>query len=110
MSEKISYEDFAKLDMRVGTIKEAREHPNADKLLILKIDEGKEELRQLVAGIKEAYKPEELVGKQIIFLANLEPKELRGEMSNGMILAADEDENPVLLQPEKQVSNNTKIR
>jgi methionine--tRNA ligase beta chain len=103
MPDTISYEDFAKLDIRVGIIKEALPHPNADKLIILKIDEGKDELRQLVAGIKEAYEPEEIVGKQIVFLANLEPRELRGEMSNGMILAADDEGKPVLLHPEKEV-------
>jgi len=108
--ETISYEDFAKLDIRVGTIKEALPHPNADKLVILKIDEGKEELRQLVAGIKESYEPEELAGKQIVFLANLEPKELRGEISNGMILAADSEGKPVLLSPEKEVPPGSTVK
>jgi methionine--tRNA ligase beta chain len=109
--DTISYEDFAKLDIRVGTIKEAKEHPDADKLLILKIDEGKEELRQLVAGIKEYYAPDELIGKQMVFLANLEPKELRGELSQGMILAAGSPEKKVcvLIVPEKEIPNNTKI-
>ncbi len=107
--ETISYDDFAKLDIRIGTIKEAAEHPDADKLLILKIDEGKEELRQLVAGIKEYYTPEELIGKQIVFLANLEPRELRGELSQGMILAASDEGKPTLLIPEKEVLNNAKI-
>ena len=110
MPEMIAYPDFEKLDIRVGTIKEAKPHPNADKLIILKLDEGKEELRQLVAGIKEHYKEKELVGKQVVFLANLEPRPLRGEMSNGMILAADAEGKPVLLIPEKKVPNNTKIK
>ena len=111
MSDTISYEDFAKLDIRIGTIKEAKEHPDADKLLILKIDEGKEELRQLVAGIKNYYTPEEIIGKQIVFLANLDPKELRGEMSQGMILAAGNKEQDmcVLLLPEKEIPNGSKI-
>lgn len=108
--ETISFEDFMKLDIRVGTIKQALPHPDADKLLILKIDEGKEELRQLVAGIKETYTPEGLVGKQIAFISNLEPKELRGELSQGMILAADVEGKPIILIPEKEVPNNTKIR
>jgi methionine--tRNA ligase beta chain len=109
MPDTISYEDFAKLDIKIGTIKQAEPHPNADKLIILKIDEGKDELRQLVAGIKESYNPEEIIGKQIVFLANLEPKELRGEISNGMILAAD-DNKPVLLIPEKEVSNGSSVK
>ena len=108
--DTISFEDFMKLDIRVGTIKQALPHPNADKLLILKIDEGKDELRQLVAGIKESYKPEEIIGKQIVFLANLEPKELRGEMSQGMILAADDNGKPVLLIPEKEVPNGSIVK
>jgi methionine--tRNA ligase beta chain len=110
MPDTISYEDFAKLDIRVGTIKQALPHPNADKLLILKIDEGKDELRQLVAGIKEAYEPEEIIGKQIVFLANLEPRELRGEMSNGMILAADNEGKPVLLHPDKEVPSGSIVK
>ena len=110
--ETISYEDFTKLDIRVGTIKEAKEHPNADKLLILKIDEGKEELRQLVAGIKQFYTPSELVGKQIVFLANLEPRELRGEISQGMILAATSPEKDkcAIIAPEKEIPNNSKVQ
>ena len=107
--EKISYEYFTKLDIRIGTIKEANNHPDADKLLILKIDEGKEEPRQLVAGIKEHYNPEDLVGKRIVFLANLEPRELRGELSQGMILAASDGEQVVLLTTDKDIPNNAKI-
>ncbi len=107
--DNITYDDFVKLDIRVGTIKEATPHPDADKLLILKIDEGSEE-RQLVAGIKNYYSPEELVGKQIVFLANLEPKLLRGQMSKGMILAArDEEDNLAFLTVDRKVNNNAKI-
>jgi len=75
-----------------------------------KIDEGKDELRQLVAGIKEAYNPEELIGKQIVFLANLEPKELRGELSHGMILAAVEGDELAVLTTDKKVPNNAKVQ
>ena len=108
--ENITFDDWMKLDIRVGTIKEAQPHPDADKLTILKIDEGKEELRQLVAGIKEHYNAEELIDKKIIFLANLEPKELRGEMSHGMILAAVDGEQVVLLTPDKDIPNNAKVQ
>ena len=107
--EKISYEDFAKLDIRTGTIIEAKEHPDADKLLILKIDEGKEEPRQLVAGLKEHYTADELKGKQIVFLANLEPRELRGELSQGMILAASDENTVAVLTIDKKVENNSRI-
>ncbi|MBR9691174.1 methionine--tRNA ligase subunit beta [Candidatus Woesearchaeota archaeon] len=108
--DTISFEDWQKIDIRVGTVKEAALHPDADKLLILKIDEGKDELRQLVAGLKEYYKPEELVGKKIVFLANLEPKPLRGEMSNGMILAAVEGDSLALVTVDKEIPNNAKIQ
>ncbi len=110
MSDIISFADWEKLDIRIGTIIEVKPHPDADKLLILKIDEGKQEPRQLVAGLKEHYKEEELKGKQIVFLANLEPKELRGELSQGMILAAVEGDELAVLTVDKQVPNNAKIQ
>jgi len=110
MPDTISYEDFAKVDIRVGTILEVKPHPNADKLLILKIDEGKEEPRQLVAGIKAYYSEEELIGKQLVFLANLEPRTLRGVTSHGMILAADDGEKVVVLTVDKPVGNDAKVK
>src|SRR3954466_6311128 len=83
----ITYDDFAKLELRVATIVEAKVHPNADKLLVLQVDLGGEK-RQICAGIKAYYAPEQLVGKQVVVVANLDPKPLRGEMSQGMLLAA----------------------
>ena len=90
MSEKetIQYDDFAKIDLRVATILEAEPHPNADRLLKLQIDLGSEK-RQICAGIKQYVEdPATLVGKQIIVVANLAPRKIRGEESNGMLLAA----------------------
>ena len=84
---EIKFEDWKKLDLRVGEIKEVKDHPNADKLLILKVDIGNE-ARTVVAGIKKYYSKEELIGKKIILFTNLEQKELRGIRSEGMILAA----------------------
>src|SRR5580704_2216579 len=83
----INYDDFAKLDLRVATVLECKAHPNADKLLVLQIDLGSEK-RQICAGLRQHYAPEELVGKQIIVVANLAPRPMRGEISNGMLLAA----------------------
>ncbi len=83
----ITYDDFSKLDLRVATVLEVREHPNADKLLILQIDLGGER-RQIVAGLRGFYTPEALTGKQIVIVANLAPRKMRGEESNGMLLAA----------------------
>ncbi|MEX0885241.1 MAG: methionine--tRNA ligase subunit beta [Phycisphaeraceae bacterium] len=100
----ISFDDFAKLDLRVATIVEAELHPNADRLLKLQIDLGGER-RQLCAGIRGAYEPASLVGRQIIVVANLAPRKIRGEESNGMLLAAsvrsEEDERVVLLRPDE---------
>ena len=87
-SGRVNIEQFAALDLRVAQILEAEAHPKADKLLVLKIDVGDEQPRQLVAGIKAFRSPEELVGKTIIVVANLEPAKLRGVESQGMMLAA----------------------
>jgi methionyl-tRNA synthetase len=83
----IQYDDFAKLDLRVATVLECKPHANADKLLVLQIDLGGER-RQICAGLRQHYPPEELVGKQIVVVANLAPRQMRGEVSNGMLLAA----------------------
>ncbi len=86
----ISFDHFAKLDLRVATIVSAEPHPNADKLLKIKLDDGTPEGRQVCAGIKAWYEPSTLVGKQVVIVANLEPRTLRGEISHGMILAASD--------------------
>ena len=86
----IAYDLFAKLDLRVATVKAAVPHPNADKLLKLTLDDGTPSGRQVCAGIKAWYAPEQLVGKQVIIVANLEPRMLRGEVSPGMVLAASD--------------------
>lgn len=86
----IAYDLFAKLDLRVATIVSAEPHPNADKLLKIKLDDGTPTGRQVCAGIKAWYDPASLVGKQVVIVANLEPRQLRGEVSQGMILAASD--------------------
>lgn len=96
MSEPITYEDFAKVELRVAKVLEARPHPNADKLMLLQIDVGGEP-KQIVAGIRQHYTPEQLVGKLIIVVNNLAPAMLRGETSNGMLLAATSGERVILL-------------
>ena len=87
MPATVTFDDFQKLDQRVARILEAREHPNADKLLILRVDLGTEQ-RQLVAGIRGHYPPADLVGKLIVVVSNLAPRKMRGEDSQGMLLAA----------------------
>src|SRR5205085_4157275 len=83
----IEYDDFAKLELRIATVIECKPHANADKLLVLQIDMG-DEKRQICAGLRQHYQPEELVGKQIVVVANLAPRTMRGEISQGMLLAA----------------------
>lgn len=97
--ESIKYEDFAKIDLRVAKVLEARPHPNADKLMLLQIEVGDVQ-KQIVAGIRAHYTPEQLVGRRIIIVNNLEPAMLRGETSHGMLLAASSGEKVVLLQPD----------
>ncbi len=107
----ITYDDFAKLDVRIGTIQSAEKMPNATKLLKLQVSFG-EEKRQILAGIAEFYKTEELVGKQCPFLINLEPKKLKGEESQGMMLAIDTTGHKgdcFLLHPNKGVPDGSKI-
>jgi methionyl-tRNA synthetase len=95
-SEKISIDDFAKIELRVGLVKVAERVPKADKLLRLEIDIGTE-VRQVLAGIAEAYAPETLIGRKVVLVANLAPRKLRGMESNGMIVAASlEGGRPVL--------------
>ncbi|MBU0930093.1 MAG: methionine--tRNA ligase, partial [Nanoarchaeota archaeon] len=96
--DKITIEEFSKVDLRVGEIKGVKPHPKADKLYLLDVSLGKGEHEvQIIAGIKDYYSEEELIGKQIIFVRNLEPAVIRGIESQGMLLAAEFKEKVVLL-------------
>ena len=86
-AEVIQFEDFIKVKMRVGKVLEAHDHPNADKLIVLKVDLGDEQ-RQLCAGLRGHYQADALVGRNIVVVTNLAPRMMRGEESNGMLLAA----------------------
>ena len=105
----ISFEDFKKLEIKIARILEAKEHPNADKLLVLKIDNGQVQ-KQIVAGIKKFYKIEDLVGKHIVIIDNLEPVTLRGEVSEGMLLAASDEDSLSLLVPERQIKEGSVVK
>lgn len=111
MTEKIPFTDFQKVDLRVGTILEVDNHPKADKLYVLKVELGEAEPRTIVAGLRSHYTHEDLKGKQAIFVVNLEPVNLRGVESNGMILAASNEEktNVFFLRPEKQINPGSKV-
>ncbi len=85
---EISFDEFTKLDLRVATVTAAESHPAADRLLKIQLDDGTGAPRQVCAGIKAWYDPQDLVGRQVVIVANLAPRKLRGEMSEGMILCA----------------------
>ena len=108
---QISIQDFSRVKLVVGEVKEVLPHPRADKLLVLKVDVGEAEPRQLVAGLKGFYEAEALVGRQLVVVTNLAPAKLRGERSDGMVLAAVVGDNePVLLTIDKQVPNGAEVR
>ncbi|WP_157864748.1 methionine--tRNA ligase subunit beta [Thermogladius calderae] len=109
LSNVVEYEDFAKLDLRVGLVKHAERVQGSKKLIKLVVDLGELGERQLVAGLAEFYKPEEFVNKYVIVVANLKPKKIFGLDSQGMILATD-TETPVLLTVEKPVKPGSRIR
>ncbi len=105
----IQYDDFAKLDLRVATVVECQPHDNADKLLVLQIDLGGER-RQICAGLRQHYQPEQLVGKQIVVVANLAPRQMRGQVSQGMLLAATDPSGKVIvISPSEPVAAGAKV-
>ncbi|MBE6119529.1 MAG: methionine--tRNA ligase [Erysipelotrichaceae bacterium] len=109
IKEEITIDDFSKVELKVGTIIECEKHPKADRLLVEKIDMG-EEIHQVVSGIANTYKPEELIGKQVIVVTNLKPVKLRGVDSNGMILCASSEKGLSIISPVTEMPNGTVVR
>ena len=107
--DKISFDDFQKLELKIGKIISAERVDKSDKLLKLNVDFGDEQ-RQVISGIAKEYSPEDLLEKEFTFIINLEPRSIMGLESQAMILAADVEDRAVLLQPEKEVPAGTKIR
>ncbi|MEO0511363.1 MAG: methionine--tRNA ligase subunit beta [Planctomycetota bacterium] len=113
----VSFEDFAKLDLRVARVLEAVPHPDADRLLKLQLDDGSGEPRQICAGVREHYDAEDLVGKSIVIVANLEPRRIRGEESRGMLIAASDapkddpqaDRSVVVLTPMSEIAPGSMV-
>ena len=105
----ITYEEFRKLEIKVARIEEVTAHPNADRLYVLKINLGDTQ-KQIVAGIRNYYKPEELVGKQIAVIANLEPAIIRGVESQGMLLAVSDENGIAVLTPQREVKVGSIIK
>ena len=106
----VSIDEFGKMDIRVGEIKSAENHPNADKLCVLKVDLGSEE-RTIVTGIKGHYELDKLVGRKIVVIVNLDPVVLRGVKSEGMLLAAGSDDRKeiCLLDVDSKAENGWKV-
>lgn len=105
--EDVDIEDFKKLDIRIGTILEAEDIKDSDRLMKLIVDIG--EKRELVAGFKARYSPEDLIGKKVVVLANLEPVKLFGVESQGVVLAAQDDKTVSLLTIDKDVENGSRV-
>jgi methionine--tRNA ligase beta chain len=109
--DQITYDDFAKLDIRLGTIVSVEIVPDADKLLKLMVDVGEEQPRQILSGIREYLnQPEDLVGQQFPFLLNLKPRTIRGLESQGMILAASQDSDLALLKPDHLLPPGSQVK
>lgn len=108
--ERITFDEFTRMDLRVARVVEARDHPNADKLLVLQVDLGTE-TRQLVAGLKGHCEPADLVGRLIVVVANLAPRKMRGEESHGMLLAASTEGHSqvILLTPMSDIAPGSKV-
>ena len=100
---QISIEEFRKIDLRIGVVVAAEDHPNADRLLVLNVDIGDGTPRRVVAGIKGAYQASELIGKRVVVVANLKPAMLRGIESQGMVLAAQDGTHLAFLTPERPI-------
>ncbi len=107
---EISYDDFAKLDIRVGTVRAVEKIEGADKLLKCTIDFGDFGERTIVSGIAEWKTPEEIVGKQLPYIVNLAPRMLRGVESQGMLLAASDESGVALIIPEREVPPGTRLK
>ena len=105
-----SIDDFKKLTFKVGKITAAADHPNADKLLVLTVDIGEGQTRQVVAGIKISYQAADLIGKHVVVVTNLKPATLRGVESQGMVLAASDASSIILVSPERSIAPGNPVK
>lgn len=107
--ETITFDDFKKLDIRIGTIRSAERVEDTDKLLRLEVEFADDDIRQIVSGIAEYYTPEDIIGKQCPFVYNLEPRTIRGVESNGMILGIGGEVGFVALSPDREVPEGSRL-
>tara|TARA_B100000459_G_scaffold112714_1_gene66337 strand:+ start:229 stop:858 length:630 start_codon:yes stop_codon:yes gene_type:complete len=107
----LNFETFMEVDLRIGKIVSVEDHPNADRLYVVSLDDGSDEGRTICAGLKEYYSAEEMVGKNVVFVSNLKPRPLRGVTSEGMMLAADDGEGCVrLITTDGPISTGSQVR
>ena len=109
-SNTITFDDFAKIELRTGRVIEASDHPNADKLIVLKVDLGDEQ-RQICAGLRGFYTADELVGRDLVIVANLAPRMMRGLESQGMLLAASSSDHSrvIVVSPESPIDAGSSV-
>jgi methionyl-tRNA synthetase len=105
----VTFEEFKRLEIKVAKIKEVQDHPNADKLYVMTIDLG-DKTKQIVAGIKNSYKKEDLLGRQIVVVDNLEPAILRGVESQAMLLAAQDDKGVCIITPDREAKLGSMVK
>jgi methionyl-tRNA synthetase len=107
----LDFDTFMKVELRTGHIKEVNDHPNADKLYVVTLDDGSDKVRTICAGLKEYYAPDEMVGKSVVFVSNLKPRALRGVLSEGMMLAADDGKGNVkLITVDGDIETGSEVR
>lgn len=106
--DQINFEDFKKLDIKIAEVKEAEDIESSNKLVKLQIDLGDEQ-RQLVAGISKHYSPEKLIGKNIVVITNLKPREIMGVESQGMLLAVSDEDGVSLLSPDRDITPGSRV-
>ena len=106
----LTIDEFQRLALRVGVVTAAEDHPNADRLLVLTVDVGEGAPRRLVAGIKGSYQAADLIGKQVVVVANMKPATLRGVESQGMVLAASDGASIVLISPERPIRIGSTVK
>ena len=105
----MTIDEFRKMELRVGRVRKVEPHPNADKLYVIEVDLGSE-IRQIIAGIRLHYSVEQLLDKQVVIVANLEPAMIRGVQSNGMLLAASDDKGLAVLTLDREISPGASIK
>lgn len=105
----VTFEEFKKLELKVAKILEVNDHPNADKLYVINIDLGDKQ-KQIVAGIKGSYAKEDLIGKQVVVIDNLEPAILRGVESQAMLLAASDENGVCVISPQREVKLGSTVK